>query len=389
MPVNNTLTPTIIEMNVLEVTEVTKKINEYNLYVNAMEYKELPLDANVREPDVKKSKPYKEMMDTLNRNPQNFYDNNLGISAIAKKVSINKNRVKIEFPHGMGVLNGGHTQKAILDSQVNDISEAIVKIIIRERDYNLERIAEIAYCQNSSSQVKPYSLAEKKGLFGKLKNSLNSEFEKHIIWFEGRVVPNDKGVDPTDVIAMLNLFNIKKNASEYSETQTQPTQSSSSKGVIFKNWTQDSNSYELIYNLVNDIIRLKDHIVVNYSKSTKITKLKIISDMENKSNKILPFTNQKYDYGIPNNFLMPMLAAFRANVYYNEVKKEIGWFVKNEELFDIIKKDLCKRISNTYTTTYHSNINNASKDPNLWELLYVDVLKNIDRSKDPEIIYEV
>lgn len=57
--------------------------------------------------------------------------------------------------------------------------------------------------------------------------------------------------------------------------------------------------------------------------------------------------------------------------------KKIGCYEDNKKLFDKLIKEISKRVINTYRTTYHSDINNASKDPNLWELLYVKVKSNI------------
>ena len=50
-------------------------------------------------------------------------------------------------------------------------------------------------------------------------------------------------------------------------------------------------------------------------------------------------------------------------------------------LFDKSKKDLCKRLSQTYKSTYHSEINRASKDSNLWQILYQQVSMMIDKGK--------
>lgn len=369
----DTNTPVTVIINVEKYTELAINSNmEYTFYINGMEYKKLPLDANVREPEINKSTPYKDMCNTLKYEPEKFFENNLGISVIAESVKkIGKQKFEIFFPSGTGILNGGHTQQAILDSQDEyDISKAIVKVNIRAKEYSLERVAEIAAAQNSSSPVKEYSLAEKKGYFAKLKRYMTDDNEKHIIWYEGRAVPNNKGLDARDLIALINLFNIKEYMSRYSTSRIQPNKSATGKTALFKQWEKNQSTYECIYPLVNDIIELYEYIIINYSKSTGITKLGIIQDQKNKSKKQLIFSGKINEYNIPKQFLMPMLAAFRANIYYDENKRKVGWYDNNKKLFDNLKKELCKRLMYTYKTTYHNEINRASKDSNLWEILY-------------------
>ena len=111
MPTMKT-TPTEVTVNVVNYSKtIIQGTIEYVFYINGQEYKELPLDANVRLPDVK-AKPYKAMLETLATQPEDFFENNLGITVIAEKVTeVTKSKFKLEFPSGTGILNGGHTQK--------------------------------------------------------------------------------------------------------------------------------------------------------------------------------------------------------------------------------------------------------------------------------------
>ena len=85
----NTITPTSVTIKVLQHTDNTiAGLRELTLYVKGPEYKRLPLDANVREPNPAKSRPYKEMKQTLVESPEKFFENNLGISVIATDVHI-------------------------------------------------------------------------------------------------------------------------------------------------------------------------------------------------------------------------------------------------------------------------------------------------------------
>ena len=382
MPTMKT-TPTSVTINVENYSRtVVQGTVEYVFYINGQEYKELPLDANVRLPDVK-AKPYRAMLQTLAETPENFFENNLGITVIAERVEeLTKQRFRLEFPSGTGILNGGHTQKAILDSKGNpNISRAIVKVSVREKKYELKRVAEIAAAQNSSSAVKEYSLAEKLGLYVPIKRVMDEDKQKHIIWYEGCEVPESGGIKPDDLIAMINLFHIDLYASAYSKSTAQPTQSASSKSSVFTRWENqaDKDEYQKIYPLVNDIIDLSELIKMDVTTKTGLSKLQCIQDHKNDKGKvILPFSGKKPAFDIPQAVFMPMLAAFRANVFYDANQREIGWYMDNAELFGIVKKELCKIYSDFYMKTYNRDLTRALKDPNLWDMMYTKIKPSID-----------
>ncbi len=391
MPTPSTATPTKVTLTVNDYREIqVADCHEYTFYVNGQEYKELPLDANVREPDVNKSKPYKDMVKTLLEHPEFFFENNLGISVIADNVTMkNSNKFELSFPSGTGILNGGHTQRAILDSQ-NDpnISKAIIRLTVRVKDYSAQRIAQIASAQNSSTSVKEYSLAEKKGLFADLKAKMDPNYEKHIIWWEGKPVPANKGMEPVDLIAIINVFNIDLYSSNYSNTSSQPTTSASGKTSVFKRWESDDNikSYKSIYPLVNDILNLYELIKLKFADGSGMSKLSIIGETKGRG-KELTFSTNICPYEIPKQMLFPLLAAYRANVYYDQANKKIGWFQNNEELFDNYNKELCMKMKTAFSAA-KNDPNRIGKDPTIWENLYLTLNSHINKTS-PYKVYDI
>lgn len=397
MPTPSIDTPTEVIINVEKHTSIViNGCTEYTFYVNGQEYKKMPLDANVREPNIAKSKPYKDMILTLKDNPSDFFENNLGISVVASDVDKissknNKEQFKLVFNSGTGILNGGHTQQAILDSQINpNICKAIVKIVVRKKNYSLSRIAAIAAAQNSSTAVKEYTLAEKKGLFTQIKKNMDCNYEKHIIWWEGKQVPNNMGMTPDDLIALLNVFNIDLYSCRYNITsKSQPTGSASNKAKVFNKWQNEPESYMKLYPLINDIIDLSEYIKSTFYDKTGIARLGVIQETKGKSSKKpLLFCGKICEYSLPLQFFYPLIAAFRANVYYDSQKKKIGWFHDNKELFDTHKKKLCERLISFYKTSYSNNLNRAGKDPNLFEALYVELNSHIS-STSPVVEYDI
>ena len=387
MPQGNRQTPTTVT---IEYEEYAKNnvggYHVYTFYVKGSNYLELPLDANVREP-TKSSIPYKGMVWTLESNPQNFFLENSGISVIASDVNITTStkKAKFTFPPGSGIVNGGHTQLAILDVKRRlDISSAILRLEVIEKVFSETDLATIAASRNTASNVKPYSIAEKKGLFFKMKQTISPNYEKHIMWWENRPVPNNAGMPAPDLVALINLFNAKKYRSNYLLSSTeQPNKSATSKNAVFREWMQDPGDFEHTYPLINDIIALREHIQSTFNSAAPrgFTTLKVISDAYNSPPKLSMFLGKQLTYSLPIQFLLPILASLRADVYYTENSsvKEVGWYEDPIMVFDRVKTTVLKDLMNTYRTQHHKIINQASKDANLWRILYDDVNAKVNK----------
>ncbi len=390
MPISY-MTPITIEITVVESTKaIVGGLIEHTFYVNGQEYKELPLDANVREPDIAKSRPYKDMVNTLYNEPEKFLENNLGISVIAISVVPSGNKkFKLTFPSGTGILNGGHTQRAILDSQTNpDISKAIVKISVREKTFTPARIAEMASAQNSSTAVKEYSLAEKKGYYAEIKAKMDANVEKHIKWYEGKKVAANLGMEPPDLIALLSVFDIINYQSAYNGLETQPNFAFNSKNTAFNKWVKDPSDLKIIYPLVNDILMLSEHIQVIFAKKTGLGRLAVISEKKNTKKDVLPFSGEIPDYIIPKAFLFAALSSFRANVYYNATDNKVGWVQDPILLCDSCYVDLFKRISNAYKVSYHNEVKKVGSDPMIWQFLYLAVDNIVKTNRNKGVIFK-
>lgn len=353
----------------------------HTFYVKCSDYLDLPIDANVREPS-KSSIPYKGMIWTLESKPKNFLLENSGITVVASEVDVTKSRktVKFTFPPGSGIINGGHTQLAIIETKRSrDVSNALVKVEAIEHVFSEVDLATIASSRNTASNVKPYSIAEKRGLFFKLKQHMLPDFEKHIIWWENREVPNERGMPAPDLIALLNLFNVRKFQSNYASSLTdQPNKSATSKSAVFTDWQNAPQEFEHIYPLTNDIINLREHIQTTFNRGAPrgFTGLNVITRNDTLQPSI--FLGTGIEFNLPIQFLMPLLASLRADVYYDETAGEVGWYEKPEDLFDRSKKKLITDLIATFKT-HHNVINQVSKDPNLWRILYLDVDANVNK----------
>ena len=327
------------------------------------------------------------MVKTLEKDPSRFFLQNSGISIIASDVKVNRQDkiVKLRFEPNTGIVNGGHTQLAILDvKEKRDVARAKVKLEIIKYNFTAQELAVIAASRNTASNVKPYSTAEKKGLFIKIKTEMLPQFEKHIIWYENRAVPNNRGMLAVDLIAYLNLFDVISNQSDYkSELSKQPNKSATSKSAVFKEWERDPERLRPTYPLVNDIINLLEHIQTTYHRKIPrgFTTLGVIKNLQKQDRKSL-FMGKDIEFDLPKQFLLPILASIRANVKYDEVKGKIGWFEKPEDIFDKCKSSVIGALLKTYKSTYHNELNRASKDSNLWQILYLNIDRGIDKKKE-------
>jgi hypothetical protein len=386
MPEGTRRTPTDVTLKYMEYSQNNiDGYRFYSFYISGDNYLDLPLDANVRLPS-EKSIPYKEMVKTLEKNPSYFLLQNSGINVIATKVKVDKQKksVELHFPPNTGIVNGGHTQLAILDVKKDrDISEARIRLDILENNFTSEQLAIIASSKNTASNVKPYSTAEKKGLFLKIKNEMLDQFEKHIIWYENRDVPNNQGFPAVDLIALINLFNVKNFQSDHNrQSNEQPNKSATSKTSVFKDWESNPNNYEHVYPLINDIINLHDHILSTFDQKIPkgFTNLSVIKNLKGKTKKTI-FAGKNLKFELPKQFFLPILASIRAAIKFDDINDKVGWYEKPEDIFDKCKTNLISDLTRQFKTAYHNEINRASKDPGLWRILYSDVEKLVDKTK--------
>lgn len=300
-----------------------------------------------------------------------FFFKNLGINSIASKVVVSKgkNDVTIEFNPGTGVVNGGHTMKAILD--VKDLQvidpHAIVRLEVIVFD-NLDKdtLTAIANSKNMTSVLKAYSKANLLGYFIPLKGYLKDDYASKIVWYEGAEV-SISALKGDDIIVILNLFNIEK----YNDFE-HPVSSVNSKQTVFNSWENECKkgftSLSLLYPLVNDIIELYEYVKGNCTVGVGngLPRISPVAKKECKPPKKQPFTGIAMKYDIDTAILYPILAAFRADLE----KKDgvITWIEEPKQLFDKIKRKIADGICETWSQD--NSVTKMSRNKLLWRDLY-------------------
>jgi len=345
--------------------------------------KDIPMETNPREQNLNTGVAKKIKASLTNERSNNFYLLNRGLTISAKSVKYdNKNDlVTIEFENDEvhGDIDGGHTYKIILEEQENlDYEEQFVKIEILTGVEDI--FQELAAARNTSVQVQDKSIAELEDRFDIIKQAIEKEpYIKNIYFKE-----NDTGdIDVTDIVSILNLFNIDK----YPNKSENPIISYTGKGQCIKNYINihkefgDSiqNPYSKMKYVMKDIFKLYDYLEKNmrkfYSNGISNKKYGAITGVNTRKDGKDPFKTKFYkediEHSTPNGFIYPILGAFRALLKENE-NKHYEW---KKDPFMVMDKIGAELVSNTINMSRElgNNPNATGKNKTLWMNLYMIV----------------
>ena len=345
--------------------------------------KDIPMDTNPREQKLTTAVAKKIRASLINERSNNFYLLNRGLTISAKSVKYdNKNDlVTIEFEdyEVHGDIDGGHTYKIILEEQENlDYGEQFVKIEVLTGVEDM--FQELAAARNTSVQVQDKSIAELEDRFEIIKEAIKKEPYSNNIYFK----ENDIGdIDVTDIIAILNLFNIEK----YPNKNENPIISYTGKGQCIKNYINIhkelentiENPYGKMKYIIPDIFKLYDHLEKNmrkfYSNGISNKKYGAVTGVTPKKDGKEAFKTKFYkenmDYLTPNGFIYPILGAFRALLKEND-NDSYEW---KKDPFVTMDKIGAELVSNTVNMSRElgNNPNATGKNKTLWMNLYMIV----------------
>lgn len=368
-------------------------VADTKMYILICDINNLPVglstETNPRQQNMK-TKVAKKIQDSLLDGEFNdFYLLNRGILISASGIEFNqKNReVSISFDDNKvhGIVDGGHTYKAIIENREFAEEQQFVKIEVL---VGIENIFErLAGARNTSVQVKDKSLAELENKFNMIKDGLTNEiFANNIAYKENE----DLDIMIDDIISILNMFDIDR----YNGTSN-PVCSYSSKGKCIKNYLEHyeeftespSNPYNKMKTIMPEIFSLfttlEYKIGEYYSESItdsngKYGRTKGVEISTTKKKYKGMISNENIKYKSPKSFLYPILSAFRALVH-----EESGYYkflIDPEEVLDSIGPELV-RLTVERCRSLGNNPNAVGKDSNHWSQLFdkVDLyrLKNI------------
>lgn len=300
-------------------------------------------EVNPREVN-RKSSVYKAISKTLVDEPERFHERNRGVTIVAEDMSFDDKRQEIVLTlkesAQHGVVDGAHTLDAILETQKQPPENGWPAFVFIKAVTGLDadQIAEIAGGLNTSQQVDLKSLENLKDHFDSLKAVLADQpYAGEITYMMNEVKP----VDVREILYYLAVFDC---GPEGYDEKHHPVALFGRKEGIVRRFAEQAkepspgDSFRILISKAPEILRLRDLIEkralekdVGRYKVGRGTRIRSESHKENQ----LIFLNETVNGKIPLGWIMPMLAAFRANVEWNRPKRGFSWIVPVEELLEL------------------------------------------------------
>lgn len=298
----------------------------------------------------------KGIVTTLTESPEDMALKNQGIYLLVEEATFEKLpgghgqlTLTLTDPKRHGIVNGGHTYAAIRDTieaseaDISTVSKAYVRLHVLQ-GIDEDKVAEIAEGLNRSKQVDDPSLANLKGLFDSIRAVMKGKpGESAIAYHQG----DDGEIYISEVLIYIALFNCER----YSESK-HPYGLYKHLGLGLKFFEQDRDANPAILDLliprVPEILALADTIRLHTKEAAKRVNFQFGRMKAGKSraaskkhrNTELPFIGETVDYRVPNGWLFPMLAAFRANVRWDAANGRFEWIVPLDQILPEIIDDL-------------------------------------------------
>lgn len=304
-------------------------------------------EVNPREVN-RRSSVYKSIVQTLTQESDRFHERNRGITIVASDLVFDDKRQEIVLtltdPKVHGIVDGAHTLDAILETQKAPPDEiwnasVFIKAVV---GVDADQIAEIAGGLNTSQQVDLKSLENLREHFDELKAVLKDQAYASSIAYK---MNENKPVDVREILYYLAVFDI----SEYDDKKHPVALFGRKEGIVRRFALQaekpeTGDSFHILISKAPEILRLRDliekralELPVGRYKDGRGTRVRSDSNKDNP----LVFLGGTVNGRIPLGWIMPMLAAFRANVNWNHPKKgSFSWIIPIDELLDACIEDL-------------------------------------------------
>jgi hypothetical protein len=263
-----------------------------------------------------------------------------------------KLRITLADPTRHGIVNGGHTYAAIKDAIEN--ADDITRTSLERAHVRLHllqgideaMVAEIAEGLNRSKQVDDPSLANLQGHFDKIRDVMRGKpGAETIAYHQGG--PGDTYI--TEILVILELFNCER-----FDRKRHPhyllNRSKSALEFYQGDLDRRPSPTDLLVPKLPEILKLSDLIKKQTPEAARrvgfefgrIKIGKVRAGSQTNRNIPLPFLGERMAYHVPNGWLYPMLAAFRANVDWDLHRRRFEWKVPLNELVPLVIDDLVR-----------------------------------------------
>jgi AIPR protein len=300
----------------------------------------------------------KAILDTLRESPEEMALKNAGIYILAENVDHVREKggagvvtITLTSDSKQGIVNGGHSFAAIRESietadgdQVRTLQQAFVRLHLLQGIPH-EMVAEIAEGLNRSKQVQDPSLENLRGHFEEIKQVMAGHVgHDAIAYHEGA----DGDVYIAEILALIEMFNF----SRYPKGE-HPHGLYAHQARAVREFAEDigdqPSSAGLVVKRLPEILKLADTIrrdappTARDRANFEIGRVKLHEGKKNRVASVearLHFLGENTKYRLPNGWLYPMLAAFRANVAWDLKNSRFDWRVPNQEILKNCLPDL-------------------------------------------------
>ncbi len=340
-------------------------------------------NANVR-PASERKKPFRDMMDTVEKSPSSFHYKNRGIIYRCEKFEFDnaKRVLRVTVPDippddledlengepKFGIADGGHTFEVILQTinRANELSERegwkepFVRVhFLAGQAFDSGELEQVVEALNTSSQVQQFTLDEYQNKFEELKAALKQGgFDPNLVAFREN---EEKDWDVREVIQRLACFLKDRWKS------TQPSSMYKSKGKALDLYTNDSthDEFRKLYNVAADVVTLPEYIQSEFSKGDavkgrKFGKVRAVKNL--KKPYTPPGTSYSTDHEMDLAASLPIAAAFREVL---ELKGDsYYWRADYKEVFKVAAEELYKALLTKVKTA--KAVNSLGADTEYW-----------------------
>jgi hypothetical protein len=285
----------------------------------------------------------KGITETLIDDPEDMSIKNQGIYLLVQEATWAKTAggagqlaITLSDPSRHGIVNGGHTYAAIRDAidnadeqEMENIARAYVRLHILQ-GIEPSKVAEIAEGLNRSKQVDDPSLANLQGHFERIRDVMKGKpGADAIAYHQG----SEGEVYIAEVLVFLEMFNRerfdRKKHPHYLYSRTK-----SALQFYQKDLESNPSPIDVLVPRLPEILELSDLIRretptaanrVGFKFGMMKTGKARAGAKSNKRNIPLVFLNSTMNHRVPNGWLYPMLAAFRANVDWDLQRRKFEW----------------------------------------------------------------
>lgn len=340
-------------------------------------------NANVR-PASERKKPFRDMMDTVEKSPSTFHLKNRGIIYRCDKFEFDnaKRVLRVTIPEILpsefdelengepkfGIADGGHTFEIIRQtvSRANELmeregwTEPFVRVhFLAGQAFDSGELEQVVEALNTSSQVQQYTLDEYQNKFDELKDALlKGGFDVNLIAFREN---EEKEWDVREVIQRLACF-LKDRW-----RTVQPSSMYKSKGKALDLYTSDGTREEFrkLYDVAVDVITLPEFIQSEFSqgdavKGRKFGKMRAVKNLKKPYTR--PGTSYVTDHEMDLAASLPIAAAFRELL---ELKGDrYYWKADYKNVFRAAAEELYRALLNKGRTA--KAVNSLGADTEYW-----------------------